>query len=350
MTRRSALFAGLCGVVLVAAGVGTGYFLRPAPPPMSLEASVPATSAPATPQEFTDSRKVQVRLVSGPDITVTTNRGGVLTSTACTPGTSIASGTIAARIDDTPVLALHLDVPPFRDLAMNAEGADVAALQTELTRLGFGALEADGYFGWDTAVAVEALRDQLGMSEGRSLALSEIVWLPQESLAVTECSAALGSALSAGSPFAVAKGSLQQVVIDTAPTDLVAGERVLTVFGVSGAFDGGNAITTPEFLTELAQTEQAKALLAQEPDTTAPATLQLTTAIDALQVPASAVFGIADGTGCIQSGDTVTPVTVLGSTLGASLVAPNTGDDTAPDAVPEEVNIGAAITHDSCGS
>ena len=350
MTRQRALLAGLCGIVLVAAGAGAGYFLRPTPPPASLEASAPVVTAPATPQQFTDSRKVQVRLVSGPDTVVATNRSGVLTSTACIPGASITSGTIAGRIDDSPVLALHLDVPPFRDLALRAEGSDVAALQAELTRLGFGALEADGYFGWDTAVAVEALRSQVGMSEGRSLALSEIAWLPQEHLAVTDCSAALGAPLSVGSPFAVAKGSLQQLVIDSPPADLVAGDRTVTVFGLRAAFDGGDAITTPEFLAELAQTEQARALMAQDPATTAPATLELSEAVEALQVPASAVFGIADGLGCIQSGDTVYPVTVLGSTLGASLVALEVVDGTASGAVPDEVNIGEAITHDSCRS
>lgn len=348
MTRRSALLAGLCGIVLVASGLGAGYFLRPAPPPTSLEAAVAVTRAPATPQEFNDSRKIQIRLVPGHDVTVTTNRAGVLTSTACAPGTSIASGTIAARVDDAPVLALHLDVPPFRDLAMDAEGEDVRALQSELTRLGFDPLEADGFFGWDTAVAVEALRDQQGMSEGRSLALSELMWLPRDSLSVTSCSAALGAQVSPGSPFAVAKGSLQQLVIDNVPADLVAGDRLLTVFGVSGAFAGGNSITTPEFLAELAQTEQAKALLAQDPGTTAPATLLLATAVDALQVPAAAVFGIADGTGCLQSDDAVYSVTVLGSTLGAALVALDPNGGSTPGASPEEVNIGDAITHESC--
>lgn len=346
--RRSALLAGLCGVVLLAGGVGAGYFLRPAAPPASLAASAPRTSAPATPQQYTDTRKIQVRLVPGADVAITANRSGVLTSTTCVAGTSIASGTTAARIDDTPVLALHLDVPPFRDLAMNVEGADVAALQTELNRLGIAQLEADGHFGGDTAVAVDALRDQLNMSDGRTLALDELLWLPQESIAVTECSAALGAQLLPGAPLAVAKGTLQQVVIESPPSDLVAGDRTLTVFGVTGAFGGGNSMTDAGFLAELGQTDQAKALLAEDPSVTAPATLQLTTAVPALQVPAAAVFGISGGTGCIQSGETTYPVMVLGSTLGASLVALQGDDEAADTSAPEEVSIGAAITHDSC--
>lgn len=347
--RRNLLLAALCGVVLVAGGAGAGYFLRPAPPPPSLQSATPAQGAPVTSQQFVDARKIQIRLETGADVTVAVNRAGVLTGTVCTPGVDIVSGAISARIDDVAVLALHLTVPPFRDLEMNAEGADVTALQTELNRLGVGTLEADGVFGWDTAVAVATLRDQQGMTRGRSLAREEIMWLPQESLSVAECGVALGSTVSAGSPFATAKGSLERIVLDSLPADLVDGERVVTAFGVTGPFDVATGTTSGEFLAELSRTEQARALVSQGPGVTAPATLQLAEAVSALQVPAAAVFGISEGFGCIQSGDEVHRVTVLGSTLGASLVGLELGGEGTKDSTaPREVNIGAAITHDSC--
>lgn len=351
MTRRSVALTVVCVVTLVGAALLTGIYLRPASAPEALQGSAPTLSAPVTAREFSDSRKVQVRLVPGPDVSVTANTSGVVTATACTIGGTLSSGTVAARVNDAPLLALYLSVPPFRDFESTLRGADVAALQSELQRLGYP-VDADGYFGRATAMAVRDLRVAAGMPESTTLGLSEIVWIPEEQLATSTCNASLGAQVSPGTALATRSGSLQQIVMDSAPTDLVAGDRTLTVFGMTGHLPAGaTSITDHGFLDALEATQDAQTVLAGDPSTQIPATLALTASIDALQVPASAVFGIAnsdaDGTrrGCLQSGTVSYPVIVLGSSLGASLVAIEPNRKMNPLT---EVNLGAAITATNC--
>lgn len=343
MRRAPGALGIVCTVVLVGAAAATGYFLRPVDPPEMLQASQPMMSAPATTQVFDDARRVQVRLVPGPDVTLTSNFSGVVTHTSCTPGEAIESGTTPVRVDDSPIVALHMEVPPFRDLAPGTEGEDVRALQTELVRLGVP-VDVDGYFGWSTAEAVNALRVRVGLSDDRSsLRFAELIWLPTSSIPVTRCEAVLGSSLAPGAPLAVARGTLQQVELDTVPASLALGERTLTIFGVTGALEDNIRITAPEFLAELAVTAEAQTVLSTDSGSTVTATTVLAEPLQALKVPAAAIFGAAGDSGCIQVGEETIPVALYGSSLGSSLVGLPEGH-----AAPKEVNIGQAITHSRC--
>jgi peptidoglycan hydrolase-like protein with peptidoglycan-binding domain len=77
-------------------------------------------------------------------------------------GTSVAEGDLLAEVNGRPVLVLQGDTPSFREMGPGVKGADVAALQSALRRLGFSAGETDGTFGTGTESAVQAWYRSLG--------------------------------------------------------------------------------------------------------------------------------------------------------------------------------------------
>lgn len=323
-SRRSAIaLTAMSAAILIAAAGIAGFALRPVDTPGDLAAGAAPVSAPAAAENFVDERSVQVRLTIGEPARLLISRTGTLTATWCAPGTDIVAGTIVATIDYAPLYAVHTDTPLYRSLGVGDRGEDVRVLQRELTRLSF-TVEETGYYGWDTARAVRQMKLAAGGADGDEayrLDLEEIVWLDGESLAVSECPLRVGQAVGSGDAVAIGTGTIQSIAIEPLPVDLTDGDRVLSVLGASGAVGSDGVSTDPQLLEALLQAPEAASVIADPSSTTLPARIQLATPIVALKVPPAAVFGVDGDRGCIQSAGAVHPVTVIGSSLGNSLVA-----------------------------
>jgi len=344
MKRGVVGLAALSALVLAAAAATAGYFLRPMSPPERLESAPAVTRVPTVAQKFDDSRKVQVRLEKGADTRLLLNTAGVITATHCTKGGTIVSGSIVARVNESPILALSTAVPLYRDLTWGTKGTDVNALQRELVRLGF-TTPVDGTFGRTTAKALSALWKSRGVDhEYGGITLAELVWMPGVELTVSSCDATLGVPVSPGGSLATVPGVLQRVVLDSAPADLVAGPRTLTVVDIAGPLSEHMDITDADTLAKIASNTLAQATLAVTPGETLPARIALTSPLTTIKVPLGTLFHVNGNTGCVQSGSDVFPVTIVSSSLGATLL---TFD--RPEHVPTEVNLGSAITRTECG-
>jgi hypothetical protein len=133
--------------------------------------------------------------------TVASKGGGTLTWLP-PAGRVIGQGGVLWRVDNAvPVILLYGKVPLWRALAEGATGQDVAQLNHDLVRLGYGnaadiaALGWD-YFGWDTKHALQRLQLAVGVTTPSgaatgSLALGQAVFEPS-AVRVTTLTGSLG--------------------------------------------------------------------------------------------------------------------------------------------------------------
>jgi peptidoglycan hydrolase-like protein with peptidoglycan-binding domain len=339
---RFAGTAALAALTLLGTGGATGFLLRPATAPRQLRAASEVTSAPVGREELADERTVKISFTRSPAPPLVVGLGGRVTATSCTAGDALKSGQPVARIDNTPLIALATSVPLYRNLRQGDQGDDVKALQRELVRLGYG-VKADGTLDNRTTVAVKQLQKAAGVDRpDGTIAYGQILWLPAPSVVPDSCELVQGGYASPGQAFAKASAQLRSIVVNSVPPNAVAGERVIRVMGVTGPLDKGGTATDPQFLGQVAGTREYRLVGAgdKEPDLTA--VIALKDRIAALKVPPGALFGVTGDRGCIQSGAKAFAVRIVGSRLGATLVAP------AGDA-PAYVNLGSSITMSACG-
>ncbi|WP_159619100.1 peptidoglycan-binding domain-containing protein [Ruania rhizosphaerae] len=347
MSRRGSkiTLVGMCALTLAGTAGIVGYALRPAESPELLTPAAAETSAPVVSQPFDDTHRVQVRLVTSEIEPLVLQQAGTLTASSCEGGGSIASGTLIARVDDRPVIALHTAVPLYRDLAWGDEGTDVDALQSELARLGYlsGDL-VDGYYGWNTSHAVQQLRVAVGGTNGENITQrAEFVWLPAPDVTGLACEARVGQDVSPGAALANAEGALERLEIETVPDALTPGARTLTVNGVTGPVSETGVVDDPETLAQIAADTELIAAMRAEPGTTVTGNLALAEQIDAYTVPVGAIVDDGDQQ-CVQADETTHLVDLLGSALGSAVISFPDTDARAP----ETVTIGTALTETRC--
>ncbi|MGH3501625.1 MAG: hypothetical protein ACRDQA_12180 [Nocardioidaceae bacterium] len=116
----------------------------------------------------------------------------------------------------------------------------------------------------------------------------------------------------------------------------------MTVLGVTGPMSKHGVAKDPEFLRQVTATRAYQRLQSSGKLSGLTAAIALRKPLQAMKVPAGALFDVAGKHACVQSGSRTIPVTILGAKLGASLVRPK---GTPPD----NVNLGPAITRESCG-
>ncbi|MEU7904886.1 peptidoglycan-binding domain-containing protein [Actinoplanes sp. NPDC049118] len=338
-TLGTALLAGL---TLLGAGGATAVMLHPAAAPAGLRTATEVTSAPTGREDLTDERTVKVSLTQLPTPPLVVGIGGRVTRISCKAGRPLRSGQTVARIDDTPVIALATRTPLYRDLGYGDKGDDVRALQRELRRLGHDEVEATGRYDRRTRAAVRAIQKKAKVDDPEgTITVGEILWLPAPSVVPNACELTLGAYVSAGQTFAKVPPRLTAVVVNSLPSGIVPGERGIEVLGESGPLNSQGAATDPGFLSRVAAGQEYRLLLAsgEKPDLSG--IIRLRKAVPTVKVPPGSVFALDGDRGCVQSGDTGHPVTVVGSRLGATLV-------TMKGAVPPEVAVGPAITLESC--
>lgn len=315
-TKVGLWFSGATALLALGALGGAAY-VTPATP-ASLKAHGEITSFPVESTTFMDVRSVRLAVARGEPTALNSPSAGRVTSQSCHPGARLVSGTSAYSLNDQPVVALSTALPLWRDLSVGDKGNDVLALQQELARLGHS-VEQSGTLGKATLNAVnDLLKAAGGTALAQTVTLDKFIWIPEATTVVERCDLPTGKEVRVGDEVATVPGRLTSVsLLDEPPDDLVDGPRVVVVDDVRIAVELGAAITDPALLDQLAA---APSLRTTDPEEPAVAQLALTEPIAVSVLPPAAIVASSDGPSCVQSGDRVSNVRIIGSELGQTFV------------------------------
>ena len=258
--RRSnaaaSILSGLVGASIVAA-VWAVWAWRGSPE--ALRESTPASGqVGVTASDFSDSRDVTFDFTVRPGASLRVALGGVITSSACSPGQELTSGTRVVTVGDSSFVAVYTAVPLWRDLSVGSKGEDVNALVAELTRL--GRLPAGPTSAPLTSRALRAALD-LVQRKGNSLRAGDLLWIPAPRVSVGTCDAQVGSPLAPGGAVLTLTSNLERVRITSELQGLIPGERVARIMGLRVPVRAGR-IESPEALDAISASDAFRSLMA----------------------------------------------------------------------------------------
>ncbi len=227
------LGAALGAFVLLAAVAAAGYAIRAASEPDSAPPVTIATERVAV---------VRTDLVQYETLAGTLGYAGESEVRSALAGTvtwlpdeasELGRGDVAFEVDGAPVVVMFGDRPAWRTIADGVtDGADVEQLEQNLQRLGFGpdGWEPDQEFDGATEDAIEAWREEIGLSDDPIVELGRVVFVSGP-VRVGARSVTVGQPIAGGTPVYVTTGFEQEVVIDLDPDDveLVAEDVSVTV-------------------------------------------------------------------------------------------------------------------------
>lgn len=328
--------AGVAFGLAVLTGVAAGVLIPRMPMPSTLADAVAPTTAETRQIEFTDPRTVEVAIADTPASLLRSPRGGTVTGLTCEPGSTIASGASPMSIDGRAVIALATRVPLWRTLVVGDRGDDARALQEGLNALG-AEVTTDGVIGPATVAAFRDLyyRATGTVASTAMIPIDDIVWLPLPQVVVAECVVSIGSPVEVGAEAIALEPPAAPLSVARLPADAVPGDRELVVEGLVMTVDAMGRVTDPAALATFSLTSTA-ADARRDPDgVTVTATWQLTSPVVATGVPPSAIIEVSGGSACVVSSGEVIRGSLLGSSLGYTLMvfegtAP-TRVDLAPD-------------------
>lgn len=184
--RRSSalLVATLCMVVaLVAAAAGWGLRTISAPDQTEVAAQQYLT-AKVTDAEVGSSVPVNVTANWRPSSSSTNGASGTVTTVNVSSGATVAEGDILYTVDLKPVIVARGSIPAFRDIAVGAEGSDVAQVQDFLNRLGYYKGVTDGKVGDRTGSAIKSWQKANRVPQTGIVARGDLIFLPELPVAV----------------------------------------------------------------------------------------------------------------------------------------------------------------------
>lgn len=318
--------------VIVVAGLGfvVGVLVSLTPIPASLESASPVETVQASTEPFLDPRQVELLISQRPNTGITVVSGGVVTAISCTPGEPIVSASTVVALNGQDLVGFQTPFPLWRDLSMGDDGIDVQAVQAELLRLGYD-IPVDGELGYHTMSAYNLMIDSATGTDGwrSSIAPSDLVWLSPATSTPASCPVQVGDQVAAGGQIVPLPPVLSSVRLKVLPDDLVSGDRVLVVDGVSVPITSDGSAADLAQAQAITTTASFSRYVADPNSTVLSAQLQLTEAIQATRIPPSAVFGVdpAASRGCVSTRGHVVVGTLLGSQLGYTLMSFDEGDD-----------------------
>lgn len=313
-------FALGCGVVV---GAVVAYDMLPGP--SGALAEVPSeTRYPVTMTDFRDQRALTLSPTFSSGTTLRAIANGTVTATACTPGRPLAPGKAAFWVDDQPIIALAADTPFFRDLSWGDTGRDVDALRASLAALDFD-VAPTGAFSRDVSRALSTLqhREKMTHTDG-DFVLADVLWMPNPAPVVATCDVQVGQAFTSGSAAATTVVTLTSLTVSgQAAGALVPGERTVHVLGVDATIPESGVLTDAEMLARIASSSEGRQQLTGTKTGDAAmvsGTSALATPLRVAPVPVSSVIGETGSRACVADDHAEYPVTVVGASLGMSLV------------------------------
>jgi hypothetical protein len=313
--------------VVLSAGVAfaTGLTLAPSPAPDALASAALAETIAVATVPFKDSKTVQFTVTQTESRKLIAGLGGTVTSSSCTAGEAVTSGTSTFGVDGVPLINLATATPLWRDLGPGDTGEDVRALQTELTRLGHPT-PVTGTLDRSTLDAYARLAATLNApATGAWVPRDQTIWLPLPTQTVQKCTTPPGSRIAAGQEIADLRAQVTSARIANIPQTAAPGARALIIDGHTFAVTADGRITESSALTDLARLPSFATAEASDTPGTLAAQYELATPARVLGVPPGALFGIEATSACISSRNVTYPVAILGSQLGVTFV---TGDKT----------------------
>ncbi|MDR0432436.1 MAG: peptidoglycan-binding protein [Bifidobacteriaceae bacterium] len=301
-------------------GGGAAFYLAdpPAPGYVAEEGGIDAVTVTA--RTFADERKAPARAARAPEWKALAPSAGVVRRADCEAGTAVRSGAAPFVLDDRPVVFLRLSTPPWRDMWPGTRGADVAALQKELRRLGHKDVPKDGYFGTQTAAAVRQLWESAGGNAKQDwVPLDQLVWLPERSVTPVSCPWRIGDKANLGDVLFTVGGGLASLTVSL-PPDAVGGARVAALGEAAAPIGEDGSIDDPGFLAEYAKTTEFADFL-NDPASALNVAVRLAEPIQVAAVPPSSLYSLADGAGCVMDESGPLRVEVVASQLGETFVA-----------------------------
>lgn len=327
----------LSWVAVAAVSVGVVWLstFRPLAEPMQEDES--DSSYVVVRSEFADERPVEIRVAPEPGSPLIVRDSGVLTAVECVVGGTWSSGSSTVAVDGAALMLLSGEQPWHRDLELGDEGEDVMNLQRALDHLG-GEVALSGRYDAATHAAWKkvAAKAQVPVEDG-VFRLGEIVWLPEDEVAITECPLTAGQDIADGAAIATA-GSGSAAVSFSAPADLFDGVRILTVGATTVELDESLGLVTANDIAAVLSTVEVTAAIAQGEGEAVQVSgaLRLASPIAVYAVPPSAVLRDASARVCVLSGGLPVAVEVVSSALGLTYVRLEDDPPTAVDVYPAE--------------
>ena len=226
--RRRAVILTAVGVAVVAAVVGV-LALAPAPgkdteaqKPLSLETKTIARG------DLTEQLRLQGTLGYSQPRTIGTPLAGTLTSLPA-PGTVVANGEELFRIDNTPVMLMHGQLPAWRELTTGmSDGDDVLQLEKSLATLKFLSVEPDKHFDANTKWAIWNWQKAVGLTPSGDIKLGQLIFSPTD-LRVAGQKAKAGDAASLEVLSMTDTNKVVSVQLETTRANLAEREAKVTI-------------------------------------------------------------------------------------------------------------------------
>lgn len=157
-------------------------------------------------------------------VPVGTNRAaGVVTGVSVTAGEEVDQGSVVYTLDLRPVVVAEGAVPAFRSIGIDAEGPDVAQLQTMLGALGFYGGPVDGEAGAGTIEAIENWHDSLGMESTGIVGEGDVIFVPSLPTRISLDTEVVRRAAMLSGGEEIVRGLSEAPVFTIAVTDAQAG-------------------------------------------------------------------------------------------------------------------------------
>ena len=239
----------------------------------------------------------------------------------------VHSGDILLAVDGRDRPLLISDSPLWRPLRWATEGPDVAAVSDFLAELGYLDLgERSDRVDAPFVGGVRAFETELGWPRTGVFRPEYVVWFPFGSQEISTFELSLGEIVQAEATVAVQSPdvrSAQAVRRDGSPltlADVGPGWEFAVVDGPVVRLDRNGSVT--------GDLDALAGLVDQESGTIAGVT-RLRAPVEWQTVPAASVVADSEGTTCVVTpgGDTL-PITVIGSSLGVTRIAPTLPEGT----------------------
>ena len=153
-TRKRRILLASLGVLAVAAIAATVLLVQRPAGSVTKKDTVAVQTATVTRGDLTELIRTQGKLGFASPRDIGTQLPGTVTGLPPV-GSGVGAGGELFRIDNTPVVLMHGDLPVWRSFDPGrSSGADVAQLERNLATLGFFGFDADEKFNWDTQQAI----------------------------------------------------------------------------------------------------------------------------------------------------------------------------------------------------
>lgn len=176
--RRRAIILGALSMLVVAAVVAVVILMQPATSSPQPPKALALDTATVTRGDLLEQVRLQGTLTYASSREIGTSLTGTVTALP-TVGGIISAGQQLFRINDSPVVLLHGDLPAWRSFETGmTKGADVLQLERNLAKLGFFSRTPDTEFSRATALAISAWQKSIGIEQTGTIEPGRVIFSP----------------------------------------------------------------------------------------------------------------------------------------------------------------------------